>query len=337
MEFLCCLLAKPKYLDFSFPELTSLAYLQGIDLKSLLNRYRGEIGPWDDVQIRDEFSRRCRENPCVFVTLPNVEVMEGILKRTVCVEKFVEIYASGEKIEDLIEQLSSNSPFISLISDPASTFAFSVDFFKDTVSYASRVQLINLFDPLPFQGKVDAVNPKLRFWLLRDVFQRFYFGLEVGSLSLGPRFYSKYRLSEREYLGPTSTDNDLAFLMVNEALVTVNSMVLDPFVGTGSILVAAQHFGGICFGSDIDMRVLKGMKVGRSREGREADIFTNFRNYGLQLPEILRCDNSKPAWGMTEIFDAIVCDPPYGVRARSRTAGNKTTPNQSGYTGYTPI
>ncbi len=34
--------------------------------------------------------------------------------------------------------------------------------------------------------------------------------------------------------------------------------MLDPFVGTASILVGASHFGAHCTGFDIDMRVLKG-------------------------------------------------------------------------------
>lgn len=326
---MCCLLTKPKYLDFSFPELASLAGLEGVELGEMLGRYRDQIEGWEEVKIREEFAQRCRENPCVYVTLPSVETAVCILKRSICIEKFVSVYATGPSIESLLEQLPSNSAFLSLITNPANSFAFSVDFFQDTVSYESKVQLIERFDPLPFAGKVDTVNPTLRCWVIRDVSLQFSFGLEAASLKEGPRFCSKYRLSKREYLGPTSTDNDLAFLMVNEARVTEKSMVLDPFVGTGSILVAAQHFGALCFGSDIDMRVLKGLKVGKSRIGREADIFTNFTNYGLQLPDILSCDNSKPAWGLPSIFDAIICDPPYGVRARSRTAGNKTMPTQS--------
>ena len=34
-------------------------------------------------------------------------------------------------------------------------------------------------------------------------------------------------------------------------------LVYDPFVGTGSILVAASHFGAHTFGADIDIRVVR--------------------------------------------------------------------------------
>lgn len=55
-------------------------------------------------------------------------------------------------------------------------------------------------------------------------------------------FNYRYNLKNRVYLGPTSTEHDLAFLMVNQARVKENDMVFDPFVGSGSILVAASHF-----------------------------------------------------------------------------------------------
>lgn len=33
--------------------------------------------------------------------------------------------------------------------------------------------------------------------------------------------------------------------------------MFDPFAGTGSILVAAAHFGAVTLGADIDIRVLR--------------------------------------------------------------------------------
>jgi len=107
----------------------------------------------------------------------------------------------------------------------------------------------------------------------------FYFSLETArSKPKRCSFYNKYNLPQREYLGPTTTDIELAMLMVNQAQVVENSFVLDPFVGTGGILLAASVFGPVCFGGDIDMRVLKGLAVGRSTKGTQADIFTNFKN-----------------------------------------------------------
>ena len=39
-------------------------------------------------------------------------------------------------------------------------------------------------------------------------------------------------------------------------------MVLDPFCGTGGLMVPAAYFGATVFGSDIDARVIHGIGVG---------------------------------------------------------------------------
>jgi tRNA (guanine10-N2)-methyltransferase len=45
-------------------------------------------------------------------------------------------------------------------------------------------------------------------------------------------------LKKRPYLGPTSTDHEIAFLMANQANIKDGDLVYDPFVGTGSIAIA---------------------------------------------------------------------------------------------------
>lgn len=51
-------------------------------------------------------------------------------------------------------------------------------------------------------------------------------------------------------------DPQLSLLMANQAKVNNCDLVLDPFVGTGSLLVAAAQFGGYVFGTDIDYLML---------------------------------------------------------------------------------
>lgn len=53
-------------------------------------------------------------------------------------------------------------------------------------------------------------------------------------------------------------DAQLSLLMANQAQVRSGDIVLDPFVGTGSLLVAAAQFGGYVFGTDIDYLMLHG-------------------------------------------------------------------------------
>lgn len=65
-------------------------------------------------------------------------------------------------------------------------------------------------------------------------------------------------MKSRKFIGNTSMDAQLSLLMANQAQVKDGDLVLDPFVGSGSLLVAAAQFGGYVFGTDIDYLMLHG-------------------------------------------------------------------------------
>lgn len=121
--------------------------------------------------------------------------------------------------------------------------------------------------------------------------------------------------------------------MANQAMVKPGDFVFDPFLGTGSLAIAAAEVGALVWGGDIDMRVING------KQGR--NLASCFRLYGLGTPEIVRMDNSarylNPSFDTpllilvslllfrcfreVPLFHAIICDPPYGVRAGARKSG----------------
>jgi tRNA (guanine10-N2)-methyltransferase len=176
-----------------------------------------------------------------------------------------------------------------------------------------------------------------------------YFGRVLGGVRHKGRArpgLERYSLKNRPYLGPTSMDAELSFVMTTLGLVRTGSIVLDPFVGTGSILLSCSMRGAYCVGTDIDIRVIRG-------KGGNQTIWNNFEYYGLPRPDIVRSDNAlyqrhfrhhhRPrrqdtlartttttttttptTIGFTEpLYDAIVTDPPYGIRAGARTSGSK--------------
>ena len=49
-------------------------------------------------------------------------------------------------------------------------------------------------------------------------------------------------------------DSELSLISANQALIKPGFLMYDPFVGTGSFLVAAAYFGAFVLGSDIDGR-----------------------------------------------------------------------------------
>ena len=112
--------------------------------------------------------------------------------------------------------------------------------------------------------------------------------------------------------------------MCNLGRVSGGKICFDPFVGTGSILVTASVFNGICIGTDIDVRVLRG-------KGGNNTINATFTQFGFPRPELIRSDNSMYGrhfrGGMYSsgegIYDCIICDPPYGIRAGAKKSGTK--------------
>jgi tRNA (guanine10-N2)-methyltransferase len=149
-----------------------------------------------------------------------------------------------------------------------------------------------------------------------------YFGRVLGGIrtTKNRAGLEQYTLKKRAYLGPTSMDAELAFVMASLGKVKVGSFVYDPFVGTGSILVACALKGAAhVVGADIDIRVLRG------RSPTE-NIQSNFAQFQLPRPELLRTDNAiyhRHYRRHATLYDAIVTDPPYGIRAGARKCGSK--------------
>mmetsp|Transcript_9637 Transcript_9637/g.10989 ORF Transcript_9637/g.10989 Transcript_9637/m.10989 type:complete len:540 (-) Transcript_9637:427-2046(-) len=149
-----------------------------------------------------------------------------------------------------------------------------------------------------------------------------YFGriLGQGRLVKGRGAMEQYSLKRRAYLGPTSMDAELSFIMTNFGQVEKGKCVIDPFVGTGSILLSCAIRGAYCSGTDIDIRVLRG-------RSEHENIRSNFLQFGLPRPELVRSDNAiyHRHYQRSEVplYDAIVTDPPYGIRAGARKTGSK--------------
>ena len=177
-------------------------------------------------------------------------------------------------------------------------------------------------DSLRCEGTVRCRGADTTFWAVADPSPEAgeaaaYLGREIGASTNARDLVSKFDLKKRAYLGPTSMDNELSLVMANMGHARPGSAVFDPFAGTGSILIACAQFGAFTFGADIDIRVLRG------KEG--VSPFTNFAQYGLPSPELVRMDASRHARHVRErqpLYDAIVCDPPYGIRAGGRQSGS---------------
>ena len=128
----------------------------------------------------------------------------------------------------------------------------------------------------------------------------------------------------------------MALIMCNMIHARPGGVVWDPFCGTGSILIAAAHYGAMTLGTDIDIRVIRWGKKDK-RTGQPVDVWTNFEDYGLPPPVgLVRMDLHKNSWaGMARVegtLQGVVGDPPYGVRAgdanRAGANDSRTEPSR---------
>ncbi|CAM9226791.1 unnamed protein product [Chrysoparadoxa australica] len=310
--------------DFRVPELQALCELCGVDPASMFEDSEAE-------------SKALREKgPLLVVNLPSEEVACKILSRSVCVRRALELWGAGITLEEAVKDVKDYPQELirPYCEDDSLTWGCQVGAINYKLKEEEQRSIREHFRFLAFSGTVALKNPQQVFWVLEEFTREpsyrpnrdplaVYFGREIGTTSRD--LINSLTLKKRCYLGPTSMDNELSLIMANMALARKGALVMDPFVGTGSILVACAQMGGsCCIGTDIDIRVLRGKG--------EGDVFSNFDQYGLPRPEVVRSDNSlyhrhfRRMPGRGGLYDAVVCDPPYGVRAGARKCGTTRAP-----------
>jgi tRNA (guanine10-N2)-dimethyltransferase len=151
--------------------------------------------------------------------------------------------------------------------------------------------------------RVNLSNPQKTFFgVLTD--SRFIFGLKTAEII--PKPFSERRPRKRPVFHPTAMPSKLARTMVNLAQPRRGELILDPFCGTGGILVEAGLIGCRVLGFDAKPHMLRGG-------------LKNILHYGIKPEGMAIADARYPP--VTEV-DCIVTDPPYGRSAS--TLGTST-------------
>eukprot|EP00611_Tribonema_gayanum_P007123 TRINITY_DN1648_c4_g1_i1.p1 TRINITY_DN1648_c4_g1~~TRINITY_DN1648_c4_g1_i1.p1 ORF type:complete len:572 (-),score=191.34 TRINITY_DN1648_c4_g1_i1:16-1731(-) len=270
-------------------------------------------------------------SPFLICDLPSEAVARQLSEKAILVKRVLELWGTAATLEQTVEAVKA-FPEERLRPHLAEDRSWSVAVAGVRCKRSSEEQqeIRKHFAFLPLLGPVRCKEPDTALYCLEEFaaegyFEegrmplRVYFGREVGQSNR--RLVGARSLSTRAYLGPTSMDNELSLVMANMVHAGPGTLILDPFVGTGSILVAAAQFGAVCIGTDIDPRPLHG-------RGDGANIFSNFDQFGLPHPDVVRSDNALFAGhfkgGIVDgLFDGIVTDPPYGIRAGARRTGSR--------------
>ncbi|KAM5283039.1 LOW QUALITY PROTEIN: tRNA (guanine(10)-N(2))-methyltransferase TRMT11 [Hipposideros larvatus] len=348
------LLMAQEHLEFRLPE-----------IKSLLSLFGGQF-----TTSQETYGK----SPFWILNIPSEDIARNLMKRTVCAKSIFELWGHGKSPEELYGSLK-NYPVEKMVpflhSD--STYKIKIHTFNKTLTQEEKVKRIDALEFLPFEGKVNLKKPQHIFSILED------YGLDPNCIPENPHniyfgrwiadgqreLIESYSVKKRHFIGNTSMDAGLSFIMANHGKVKENDIVFDPFVGTvysilgllkthsnqmdkvlfkeaqesfsvplqlvllGGLLVAAAHFGAYVYGTDIDYNTVHGLgKASRKNQkwrGPDENIRANLRQYGLEkyYLDVLVSDASKPSWRKGAYFDAIITDPPYGIRESTRRTGSQ--------------
>lgn len=148
------------------------------------------------------------------------------------------------------------------------------------------------------RAEVNTTNPGTR---LIGIFSEgsFLFGRLVAEGS--PKGLIERNPSRRPFFHPTSLQPKLAGCMINLTRVSAGEVLLDPFCGTGSILIEAGFLGCRAVGADIELKMVKGARLNLLHFG--VDCFL-FRVDARKIP--------------LSYVDAVATDPPYGRSATTK-------------------
>lgn len=111
--------------------------------------------------------------------------------------------------------------------------------------------------------------------------------------------------------GPTTMEPEIGFLMASLARAAPGRVVLDPCCGSCGLLLCAAAFGARVVGVDRNATAAAGATDEFASHGHPPPSLTVG---DLLQPTAADDHGSDPLW-QPDAYDAIVCDPPYGMAA----------------------
>jgi tRNA (guanine10-N2)-dimethyltransferase len=149
--------------------------------------------------------------------------------------------------------------------------------------------------------KVNLSKPKS---LIRVVAHKNDLYISIERIKLDKKHFEDCKPHKRPFFYPGSMNPKLARCMVNLSRIKAGQLLLDPFCGTGGILIEAGLIGCKLVGCDIYWKMKKGTAINLDYYG-----ITDYRTFHLDVRELK----------MYEKVDSVVTDPPYGI---STTTGD---------------
>lgn len=194
------------------------------------------------------------------------------------------------------------------VIDEGETFAVRIKRVKD---YSKKSDVMSLERKLGRQilssttkTKVNLEKPdKTYFGVLTS--NKFVFGLKLTEIL--SKTFSERRPRKKPFFHPSAMPSKLARCMVNLSRARAGELILDPFCGTGSVMVEAAFLGCRVLGFDVKRSMAEGTRK-------------NLEHFGIESEGLVIADSRKLP---LKRIDHIVTDPPYGKSATTMKSTTK--------------
>jgi tRNA (guanine10-N2)-dimethyltransferase len=141
--------------------------------------------------------------------------------------------------------------------------------------------------------EINLDNPAARFRVI--VGEKAHIGKEI--VEIDRTQYEKRKNRFLPFNSPISIHPRLARTLINMTAKSDSCGILDPFCGTGTLLIESALMGMDAYGSDLSEKMIEGSRANLKQLGLAADLKR------LDVAEISKFNKR---------FDCIVTDPPYG-------------------------
>ena len=240
----------------------------------------GEMNKQDSISVIDD--PECSDVLCNYVRLPDDFYAKEICKRCATIRRIIKVWGDGKDVATLCEDLKSRQSYYSDEFSRAKSWGVKFErhgrIGRSGMTYSEKRELLSKIIPSlsSTYGEVKINNPELELLYLEDWstfqtertamlaqnnietssnnnnqelitnFENLYQPLRCmfgHIIAEGPSIFHDFALNTRPFVGTTSMNPVCSHLSANAALVTSDQLVLDPFCGTGSLLVGAAYLG----------------------------------------------------------------------------------------------
>ena len=163
----------------------------------------------------------------------------------------------------------------------------------DTVAFERNAGALILEKCNNIKVRLKNPNSLVRLVAFKDIIY-----IAIEKYHLDKKHFEDIKPHKRPFFYPGSMSPKLARCMVNLSRVKAGQLLLDPFCGTGGILIEAGLIGCKVVGSDVNWKMKNGSAINLDYCG-----IKDYRTFHLDVRELK----------MYEKVASVVTDPPYGI------------------------